>query len=186
MSRIFTFQHKEVVSTLLSKGVYYGQKTSRNQKQTPESYDVLLRALSQKLGHSVDRLIFGWGQLRKNISVDLIDMRRALSILPFDPEEYLLLEISLEDDRYVKTDFYAFSDLRYFEECGDDGSYGFTTFRNDIEKFQYLAECVFKVDDKDELQYVFNKIEKGNIIRIYRFERIDSDILFEEVTDIMQ
>lgn len=158
--KILTFQHKNVLRDIQSKGLYIAQIDSEYKEMTPRCYDIVFDSIPYKEDGS-SKPIFGWQRVSigdySEIKVDEKTIKRCLEMVPIDLSTHLLFELDIPKERVSLQNFYNFVDARCEEE-------GFDRYYKTFDEFP--IHVIFQLD-AGENQCTFSSIRKEYIKNIY-------------------
>ena len=158
--KILTFQHKNIIRDIQSKGLYITQIDSEYKKMTPRCYDIVFDSIPDKEDGS-SKPIFGWQRVSigdlNEINVDEKTIKRCLEMVPMDLSTHLLFELDIPKERVSLQNFYNFVDARCEEE-------GFDKYYKTFDEFP--IHVIFQLD-AGENQCTFSSISFMHIIKLF-------------------
>lgn len=116
--RVITIQNEEVLKELEEKGRYIVDKEKSNYKNYKKSYDFISKILYDK--YKVDMLPI-WGFIKIHNEEPKIDLNWSFYQCEFkEKENPILLELEIDEQDGLLTNYYNWTDIMYYIEEGDD------------------------------------------------------------------
>lgn len=162
MIKLLTFQHKEVWNEIQQKGIYRCTKKLGYHIDSPIIYRHAWEAIpnkSQDYRRCPSYPIFCWYEVFNSlIQIDRETISRCLEMVPFNIENYILLEIEIPKNKVNIHNFYDFASFR-LDEIED--------ISLPIERLKKLFTTV----NQEEKQAVIEYITKDYILNIYTLKQ---------------
>ena len=161
--KLITFQHKDIIKDLNSKGIYECRLKSSFSKATPDCYKMLANRLN--LTENVYPIFAWYNVLGLPLVVNIDTINRAMEMTGFKIDEYYLFELEVPDEFVDLQYFFNFVDMRCVEEFNDNV---FTTWKDVFN--------VDKTESRIEIQATLPNIRKEWIMNVYEMTEEDVPI----------
>lgn len=146
--RVLTFQSREVLDTILEKGICYPIKNIRF-PNAPKTYQRLIDDYNKKKNTDIEALFYVWVKVfdDREINIDEDHIQRCNEMTGIaDGSVCMLLDVP--DDLLLTTSFYNYTDEMYAEEFPDELDSIWDSIY-DLEKSSYEQQGVIPYITKD-------------------------------------
>lgn len=168
--RIITFQHPEVLKTLRKNNKYTCVTVSKYNEATPKCYERLRTELESKINQKVQSIIFAWGRVSDEYTIDISQAERMLEMTHFI--NYIALELDVPDEMILLTRFYDFVDIRCEEEGIDN--YDWESDGRYSSYDEFIESCwqrVLNNHEDCEIQVILPYIQSDWLVRAYSVKK---------------
>lgn len=153
--KIISFQHKKVLDDILNNGIYRCEYISQFHKEAPKCYKYLRDKVYEKTNID-NNPVFGWANIiiDKKMEVDKETISRAYEMVPFEENDYYILELEIPNELLIVQDFYDFACYKADEMEG---------------VYEPISDKLLQLNYGREMQAVFPYIKKEWLINIYSY-----------------